>query len=559
MALSIRQEINILDRVLSAAGGSSATSSEAVLLDLTKFVNPTCYFEVVADSTVSISFNVTLRRSGTSTDDATCNVPLLTTAYTLIRSSSFVPPIGNQEYVVFIDNTAGATKNVKAARIVVIDAPATSGAFASTETQIELCGTGASTTTGTTSTPVTNPKYWKYTSANWPTNLLVQFEATLAAGNTKSGTTARLQVADGTGDGFTGWTDVSGSDVTTTSTTPGRVRSSGTIALTAGRNYRVAFLTGTSKSAATIYNAKIIIQPSNISNPNANTGSNFIVGVGSSTDPEKLATNFQPQATTTVYGVYAYVKNIGSPTDNIQCDIFATNVSGLPTGSTLGTSNLIAASVLTTSYVWTFFQFASPVSVTSGTIYSFVLSRTGTVDHTNCFSVSIASSPLQYGAGGGSQSLSSVWSALSGSNAITSTVVFAAISNLEPQYLLLNTIAGAGTGLQTYLTKWDSSEWSGVTNTYKHAADAANNSTSVIELDTAGGTQVTGSVVTSPDNEGISSALTMPSNGNLDLKVTTNNGDVYSSKILVAMVVNTIAQIGGIGGYGMSMMGCGAL
>src|SRR5216684_8400315 len=118
MAQALRQEINCIVNQLSAAGGASATSNEIVQLTTTSYSGtPTYFFEVVADSSVSISFNVTLRRKGTTTDDATCNVPLLTTAFTRIRSSSFTPPAGSTEYVVFIDTTAGATKNVACARI----------------------------------------------------------------------------------------------------------------------------------------------------------------------------------------------------------------------------------------------------------------------------------------------------------------------------------------------------------------------------------------------------------------------------------------------------------
>src|SRR6266436_9206195 len=119
MANAIRQEINLLNVTLSAAGGSSATSNEISQLTTTAYSGtPTYFFEVVADSSVSISFNVTLRRKGTTTDDATCNVPLLTTAFTRIRSSSFTPP-SSADYRVFIDTTAGATKNVQSARIIV--------------------------------------------------------------------------------------------------------------------------------------------------------------------------------------------------------------------------------------------------------------------------------------------------------------------------------------------------------------------------------------------------------------------------------------------------------
>jgi uncharacterized protein (UPF0333 family) len=109
-------------------------------------------------------------------------------------------------------------------------------------------------------------------------------------------------------------------------------------------------------------------------------------------------------------------------------------------------------------------------------------------------------------------------------------------TELEPQYLLANTSIGSGTSLQNFITKWDTGEWSGVTNTYVHQVDAADNSTSVLTVNTVGDVLVTGSTVTSPDNRGVSGSMTMPVSGNLDMKATTNNNGVYSSRILVQVV-----------------------
>ena len=114
-------------------------------------------------------------------------------------------------------------------------------------------------------------------------------------------------------------------------------------------------------------------------------------------------------------------------------------------------------------------------------------------------------------------------------------------TKLEPQYLLANRTLFSGTALQKYHTYWDTAEWTNSANTYTHQVDAANGSVSVVEVDTEAGTQVTGSVVTSPDNAGVSSAMTMPATGDLDIKATTNNGDVYASKIIVAVTPDTTA------------------
>lgn len=103
---------------------------------------------------------------------------------------------------------------------------------------------------------------------------------------------------------------------------------------------------------------------------------------------------------------------------------------------------------------------------------------------------------------------------------------------LEPQYLLANTKLSAGTGLQKFLTSWDSTEWN-TANTYIYDVDSAASSGSIIGVATTTTFFVTGSTVSSPNNRGTSSPMTMPSANTLDTIATTNNGDVYASRILV--------------------------
>ncbi len=113
------------------------------------------------------------------------------------------------------------------------------------------------------------------------------------------------------------------------------------------------------------------------------------------------------------------------------------------------------------------------------------------------------------------------------------------ITKTEPQYLLANTIFAAGTGLQTFLTKWDSTEWDAGSGTigYYFQAEAGNGSTSDVTLDEAdGGGVVTNSTLTNIDNAQISAAMTMPTSQNLDTKATTNAGDIVASRILVYYV-----------------------
>ena len=82
----IRQEINIIDTVVSATGADKAI----VQLDTTQYSGPvTYYFETVA-KVASGTLTLTLRRKGTSTDDATNSVTA--TSYTRQRTAAFTPP-----------------------------------------------------------------------------------------------------------------------------------------------------------------------------------------------------------------------------------------------------------------------------------------------------------------------------------------------------------------------------------------------------------------------------------------------------------------------------------
>src|SRR3989344_3052304 len=123
---TIRQEINIIDAVISASGDDSAI----IQLDTTKYTGATYYFETVAKVT-SGTLTVALERFGTATQDAAISVT--GTSFTRQRSASFTPPAGTQtEYN--INLSGGTGPQVKAARIIVIQS---ADPIAATQTQIE--------------------------------------------------------------------------------------------------------------------------------------------------------------------------------------------------------------------------------------------------------------------------------------------------------------------------------------------------------------------------------------------------------------------------------------
>ena len=247
----IRHEINILGGLLTAAGGSSTTSLEIVQTNRSHYASPTFYFEVVADSTVSISFTVTLRRAGTSTDDATCTIPLLSTAFTRVRSTAFTPFADGQNYVVFIDATAGATKNVNSARLIIIDSAAT------VTTSLPRFAIGAKETgkTNTASAALTTPKYWTYTAANWATTGGFKIGGAVSwSTSAKNTCTITLQEDNGS---FASWADVLTIVNAGSNSTGSTYSTANSYVPVDGRHYRLASLGSTTKSTYSIYNAFI--------------------------------------------------------------------------------------------------------------------------------------------------------------------------------------------------------------------------------------------------------------------------------------------------------------
>lgn len=245
---TIRQEINVIDTLLQAGSGASATSDAIIRLDIARYSDATFYFEVVARSSVSLEFTVTLN-GATDGTLATCTVPLLTTAYTRIRSTAFAPTTVAQDCTVIISAAVGATKDLLTARVVIIQT-STLG----TQTQIEV-GNHETGKTNTVAAALNFPKYWTYRAANWSAGALFYAECTYKMSSTKVSGTITLQQDDGS---FGGWAGIitivnAGSAATAT-----RSRSIAFVP-TDGRHYRIATLNSSSKSTLAIYNAKIIV------------------------------------------------------------------------------------------------------------------------------------------------------------------------------------------------------------------------------------------------------------------------------------------------------------
>lgn len=322
----------------------------------------------------------------------------------------------------------------------------------------------------------------------------------------------------------------------TATSSPTRVRSSA-FTPTAGRNYRLVAST-TAGTSYSIYNAKIVVEQAENSTSaedsysESNQSATFAVG---GANVQSIGQSFSPDGGVLNTAIF-YIKKTGTPTNNMTARLYSHTgtfgVSGAP-GTLLATSDAIAASTLTTSLQLITFTFTgiNKVSLVSGTKYFIVLNFTdggaNTVD-----AGYDSSSPSHSGNG---------WDNFNGPVAsfdyifYVTTDISAAPTLLEPQYLLANKTLSSGTSLQDYDTLFDPAEWAGTTNTYYHEATSQSGGTSDVKLqNTSGPTDITGSTITDIIQRERSSSLTMPgASATLDVVATTNNNDIYSSRIIV--------------------------
>lgn len=524
----IRQEINITDTSYSATS-SNVTANEIISIDKTKYNGTVSYYlEVEATNSTAADRSCTLFRGITT--QVTVTVTASTASMTLFRSAAFTPDGDGADYTFRLNSNASGTLTIKSARIVVIQSAAT---LTNTETQIEIGN--ASSTTATVNTALTNPKYWKYTAANWDGTKTFYFESTFMSGTSKSAATMTLQESSSIT--APSWTDVASSAITTTGTVATRVRS-GAVTLTNGNWYRAVMKAGNSKSGITVYNAKVIVQQNGYVAKDTQAlfagGSVSVQGgtAGSGETNQAQGYSFTASSSYSLARITMVIPITGSPTDNLALSIY----SGSINGTLLGTSNNLNLTGLSTGN--RNFDFSTPVTITSGTKYYVQANRSGARDTGNYPQIQTDTSNI-YPNGGAYTKSNNAWGAETGTSDGIFTNYAIELTKLEPQYLLANTLLAAGTSLQTFLTKWDSTEWSGVTNTYYFQAETADGSTSDVELWEAGGGGSGLGVLTNIDNAQISSAVTMPTSQDMDIKATTNAGDVAAARILVATVVDT--------------------
>ncbi len=103
--------------------------------------------------------------------------------------------------------------------------------------------------------------------------------------------------------------------------------------------------------------------------------------IGRSAAIEMAAQSFQVPVTGTIGSVEILLAAaLGTPTDGLTADI-QTDSAGVPSGSSLGSAIILSPTVS----AWNVFSFSSPISLTTGTSYWLVISRTGSLDNANAF------------------------------------------------------------------------------------------------------------------------------------------------------------------------------
>lgn len=531
----VRQEINLLNAVITAS-----QSGARAQIDTTQFLAGTVayYFEIVAKIASGTS-TVTLRRNGTTTDDATISLTGSTT-YIRFRSSSFTPPAGQTSY--FINISGGTTPSIIAARVVVLVSD-TTGIYGM-ETQIEI-GNEELAKTNTTAAALNNPKYFKYNAADWDGTITAYAEVVWSYTGTGNGT-IKIQ-KDGGSDNFTFADDTT---IVSASSAASPTRTRVALTLTDGRNYRITTVDSSSMGSLNVYSAKVVIQQDGAPDAGNKTqyqttddtyyGTSFYPGpndtdtilqYGGWGDAQYNFLAFDLSSAPAWYKIASATFNIydGNPSVNdavIQVNRITASWSGStltrashPTDDATNWGSL--ASVGGGSARWVAATITSLVSKWLDGTYTnngLKLNPTVTSNQNN----------------GQFNSKENV----SGNIPYIEITPATALTKIQAEYLLANTSFGGSTGLKDFDTLYDPAEWAG-TMTFIHEGDGAAAGTGDIKLQSdPNGTpaDVTNSTITDTIQREQSSTMTMPgASATLDVNVT-GTGTLSASRILAKWV-----------------------
>ncbi len=592
--VKIRQEINIIDRIVTASGDDNAY----VQLDTTKYSGTVSYYFEVVAKVDSGTMTVALERAGTSTQDATVSVTA--TNYTRYRSNAFTPPSSTQtEYNI---NLSGGTNGmVKAARILVMQEGGSS--ITSTQTQIEI-GNYETGKTNTSASPLDSPKYWYYDSSKWDGNLTFYAEVTykkdadVSAGSntyTTSGSgswTAPTNVTNvtvecwgggGAGGGNNGNSNGGGGGG------GGAYAKKNSYTVVPGNqyayyvgNYGTGVANGNGNPGEDTYfvNSSTVMAKGGkggYSNANgrsggagglasesvgdvkydggwgeygrlSSTGRGGYGGSSGGTAADGLADGSSPSWTTVTAPSPPTGAGIGGNGGTGNGLAPASGNGGGGGGSGEGT-NVYGGRGATGKII---ISWAAKTSTVTVKLQEDDGSFNNWSDVVTIVNAGTSTSPSRVRSSSFTPTSGRNYRLVSYSNVdLTYDIINAkiivdqasgsAITKTETQYLIANTKLSSGTSLQDFDTYFDPNEWQSVTNTYIHEANSVSGGTSDVKLqyDPNGTpTDITGSTITDIIQREQSSAMTMPGSAQtIDVVATTNNNDIYSSRIIVQVSV----------------------
>jgi hypothetical protein len=260
------------DHVLSTGGANAPNSTSysftptfilnqtMFYYDSSKYVSPTIYLEVITKSVTATSNDTYVKllestsdsvESGSWSDVSSSELISSTTTFTNYRSSALTLTSGKR-YAFQCRNeaSASATSAVTDVRIVILDDV---GPTPNVATPIEPLFIGWQSSSSASYAEMSQAEQFYYDSSVYTGTINVYFEAVVQIAN--AATSAYCELYD-----IAAGAVVSGSELSTTSTTRTRLRTASAITLTSGHNYAVYFKTGNASYAATVCGAKLIIE-----------------------------------------------------------------------------------------------------------------------------------------------------------------------------------------------------------------------------------------------------------------------------------------------------------
>jgi hypothetical protein len=192
-----------------------------------------------------------------------------------------------------------------------------------------------------------------------------------------------------------------------------------------------------------------------------NLASSANVNFGNAAATTAYAQSFTPGANMDVNEIRVTALKTGTPTDNVTLNIYSDTGANLPNASIQAADNVYNGAAISGTISWLSFQFATPVSLTSGTKYWFVVARSGANDAANFYSVANNTGSV-YAGGGRSILNTGVWSAESG----TTDLVFQILTE-TPSALYSIVQDTSGLKLRAYKSTDDGGTW-----TEQDSADA---------------------------------------------------------------------------------------